>query len=215
MIKHTLFVATAFLLLLLAFGCKNTPSDNQEKSTVYPVIKADSIHGFEGCETAGYMALSDTTREFVYQKYLIRIKDRQGEPGEKIDIVLLPDSIRLSLPAVGEGYFSGLAYGHFFVDIGTAPDLRELVLYRIQPDGIFQVYQTKYYPEPAPFVSGNGGIWFYAPIEEGDMVMMPDCPDREKWIKDGLRVGYGQRIIYDLKVRMLTRKSEYVCVPLQ
>lgn len=215
MTKHTLLVAAAFFLLLFALACKNIPSENQEKNIAYPVVKADSIHGFEGCEMAGFKALSDTTREFVYQKYLIRVKDRQGEPGEKIDLVVLPDSIHLGLPAEEEGYFSGLAYGHFFVDIGTGPDLRELVFYRIQPQGIFLVYRTKYYPEPAPFVSGNGGVWFYAPIEEKEMTKMPDCPDREKWLKDGLRVGYGQRIIYDLKDRMLTRKSEYVCVPLQ
>jgi len=213
MIKHIPFAAVTLLLCLLVVSCKNTPS---EKSVVYPIEKNDSIVGFKGCLTAGFRASSDTAREFIYQKYLIKARTQDGFPGERIDVITLPDSIRQMLPVDDNGSFAGMAYEHIFIDAGTAPDLRELVLYRIRPEGVISmVFRTKYYPDPAPFVSENGNLWFYAPIEESDMVKTPDCPDKEKWVKDGLRVGYGQRVLYNLTDRMLTRKSEYVCVPLQ
>ncbi|MBL7774606.1 MAG: hypothetical protein JNK89_01310, partial [Saprospiraceae bacterium] len=44
---------------------------------------------------------------------------------------------------------------------------------------------------------------------------MPNCPDREAWEKKGLRVGFGQRYMYHMANRGLTRKSEFVCAPLQ
>lgn len=216
MIKHTPFVAATLLLALLVVSCKNSPSDNSEKNVTYPIERNDSIVGFKGCLVAGFKASSATEREFIYQKYLIKARNQEGFSGERIDLIVLPDSARYMLPVDDNGAFSGMAYDHIFIDAGTAPDLRELVLYRIKPGGVISmVFRTKYYPEPAPFVSENGSLWFYTPIEEKDMVKIPDCPDKKKWVKDGLRVGYGQRALYNLTDRMLTRKSEYVCVPLQ
>jgi len=216
MTKHILICVTASLALW-AMACKNNASpDAKAPDITYPYEKPDSLLGFEGCMVAGYRALSPTEREFIYQDYSIKIADKENAPGENIEIVLDSIGKTLSVPAsTEEGYFQGMARGHFFVDIGTAPDVREIVLYTVTEGKLMQAYRTNYLPAEPPFISANGGFWFYTPIAESDMLQVPDCPDKEKWVKDGLRVGYGQRCVYNLVNRMLTKKSEYVCVPLQ
>ncbi|MEQ1745792.1 MAG: hypothetical protein ABMA02_10220 [Saprospiraceae bacterium] len=214
--SFTLFAPALVAILLLA-SCKNSaPTDPKKANITYPYEKPDSIVGFKGCQMAGFSSKSAENREFRYQDYVFVVTDRKDEPGEKIGIVFNSDTTRrLEIPATEEAYFMGVANNHFFMDRGTGPDVRELVFYRFQAGEVYLVYRTNYYPEPAPFVSTNGALWYYAPIEEKDMIKIPDCPDREKWLKEGLRVGYGQRVLYNLNERMLTRKSEYVCVPLQ
>ncbi|MBK9338418.1 MAG: hypothetical protein IPM98_18530 [Lewinellaceae bacterium] len=217
MTKNILSGLTALLLTLLAFACKNnTPADAKASGMTYPFEKPDSIFGLEGCAMAGFRAFSDTTREFYYQNFRIKVTDKSGEPGQIIQVVLDSTNQTLDVPASTEaGFFSGAARDHFFVDIGTTPDARQMLIYNIRDGALLQTYRAEYLAAEPPFISTNGAFWFYAPIEESDMLKMPDCPDKEKWVKDGLRIGYGQRYIYNLVNRMLTRKSEYICAPFQ
>ena len=55
----------------------------------------------------------------------------------------------------------------------------------------------------------------FARIEESDMIKVPDCPDKAKWEKEGAKVIYGQLCLYNIVQRSLTKKSEYICVPLK
>lgn len=181
----------------------------------YPFEKPDSLFGYEGCLMTGFRAYSPTEREFVYQDYTIRVKDKADGVGQNVE--LMRDSARVfTLPVSSEeGFFQGAARNHLFFDVGTGPGIRQILLYSVKENDVFQVYRADYLPDVQPFVSSNGGFWFYAPIEESEMVKTPDCPDKEKWLKEGLRVGYGQRCVYNLMDRMLVKKSEYICVPLQ
>jgi hypothetical protein len=217
MTKHILFGSTALLLAFLAFSCKNnTPENAKTPEMTYPFEKPDSIFGLKGCEMAGFIATSKTDREFVYQNFKIKVKDNENTPGENIGIGPDSNGLVLRLPISEEGnFFQGATRNHFFVDQGTGPDIRKMLIFNIKPDAILQVYQAEYLAAEPPFVSSNGGFWFFMPIEESELLQVPDCPEKEKWVKDGLRVGYGQRCIYNMVTRMLTRKSEYICVPLQ
>ena len=64
-------------------------------------------------------------------------------------------------------------------------------------------------------VNGNGNVRFYMPTEESEVIKIPKCPEKAKWEKDGLKVVYGQLCLYNLVQRSLTRKSEYMCIPLK
>lgn len=216
--KNSAIYAAALLAALAVVACKNNPSAPAEMpgaNMAYPFEKPDSMFGYEGCLMTGFRAYSPTEREFVYQDYTMRVKDKADGVGQ--DVELMRDSTRIfSLPVSNEaGFFQGMARNHLFFDVGTGPGIRQLLLYSVKENDILQVYRTDYLPDVPPFVSSNGGLWFYTPIEESEMVKMPDCPDKEKWLKEGQRVGYGQRCVYNLVDRMLVKKSEYICVPLQ
>ncbi|MCS7035419.1 MAG: hypothetical protein RMJ33_12590 [Saprospiraceae bacterium] len=209
------------LLVLLAWACQSskTPDKKADKPPVevtFPYEKADSLLGFEGCDKGLYRADSAESFEISYGVYRVQVKNNSDAPGQEIVAIIDSTGRRLTFPPLDEGgYFQGKWRNFFFVDLGTAADVRKLNVYKEEGGLLYQVHQTEYLPHEAPLVSASGSLWYYAPIEEANMREKPYCPDAEQWRKDGLRIGYGQRCLFDLTQRMLVRKSEYTCVPLQ
>ncbi len=209
------------LLALLIWACQSDkkPSAQADKPAVevsYPYERADSVFGFQGCDKGTYRADSAGSFEMIYGAYRVQVKDRENAPGQEITIIIDSTGQRLMLPPLDEGgYFQGKWRNHFFVDLGTAPDVRKLNVYKEENRGLYQVFQTEYLPHEVPLVSTTGSLWFYGPIKAEDMREKPICPDAEQWRKQGFTIGYGQRCLYDMAQRMYVRKSEYTCVPMQ
>lgn len=209
------------LLALLVWACQSgkTPDKKSDRPAIevtFPYEKADSLFGFEGCDKGLYRADSAEAFEIYYGVYRVQAKYNPDAPGQEIVAIIDSTGQRLAFPPVDEGgYFQGKWRNFFFVDLGTAPDVRKLNIYKEENGILYQVHQTEYLPHEAPIVSVTGSLWYYSPIEEADMQEKPNCPDAEQWRKEGLRVGYGQRRLFDLQQRMLVRKSEYTCVPRQ
>ncbi len=207
------------ILTAMAVGsCKNKATETQsETAGDAPVMleeKTDSLMGFEGCSRAGFKMLSPQVHEFKYQYYTFRITTKE-DGAESIDVRIDSTGRRFKVPDVEPTYFRGAARGHFFVDVGTAPGIRELIVYSLTRETLSQVYRTQYLLEEPPFVHENGNLWFYVPVPEGEVTKEPNCPDKAAWLKKGLKVGYGQRYLYNMVERGLTRKSEFICAPLQ
>ena len=224
--KNLLFLAAAAILTFALNFCKNTPlpegqtivSENtpaetqSQPNTPLPAGKSDSLVGFKGCERAAWSPVSATSDEFIYQHYIVKKIRIANNPGEWVT-VLLRDSAQASfvVPMPTSGYFYGITRNKLFVDVGTGPDGRELLVFDI--DKKIELHRTPYYGDPQVIQSDR--LHYLLPAEEKDVTKMPDCPDKEQWVKDGLRVGYGQRCIFNLSQRTLTRKSEWACVQLQ
>jgi len=217
-----LFAAAAILTLALSF-CKNTPlpegqtivSENTPTETQpaapLPTGKSDSLIGFRGCDRAAWSPLSRTADEFIYQHYIVKKTQIANNPGEVVTVLRDSGRVAFTVPMPTNGYFHGIIRNKLFVDAGTGPDNRELFVYDI--DLMAELFRTPYCGEPQIIESSR--LHFLLPVMENDVTKMPDCPEKEQWLKDGLRVGYGQRCIFNLAQRSLTRKSEWTCVPLQ
>lgn len=218
MTKQTLVYFTVLLTAITVSNCKNKATENQSKSSGDAAVmlpeKTDSLMGFEGCSRAGFKMLSPQVHEFKYQDYTFRITNKE-DGAESIEAVLDSTGRRFKVPDVEPTYFRGAARGHFFVDVGTAPDVRELIVYSLTRESLSQVYRTQYLLEEPPFVAESGSLWFYVPVPESEVAKELNCPDKADWLKKDLKVGYGQRYLYNMVNRGLTRKSEFICAPLQ
>ncbi len=214
-------VVVATLLACFSWACQSEKKPKSQETApavevTYPYEKADSLFGFQGCDKGRYRADSAGSFEIDYSIYRVQVTEQKDAPGQRIVVVIDSTERRVFFPPLDEGgYFQGKSGNHFFVDLGTGPDVRKLNVYKEENGELYQVFQTEYLPQEAPFVSPTGSLWFYGPIEEADMQEKPACPEAEQWRKEGLRVGYGQRRIFDIKQRMYVRKSEYICVPRQ
>lgn len=219
-----LLLASAAMLLTLTF-CKNTPlpegqtvvSDNPSvaagngPAVQLPMGKLDTMAGIQGCEVATWSPLTANSEEFIYQHYTVKIVNNQDQPGQQITVVRDSGRADFIVPMPENGYFNGVCRNKMFVDAGTGPDGRMLFVYDL--DRMSQFFQTPYCGDMK--ILHDDRLYFMVPVDEKEVTKMPDCPEKEQWQKDGLRVGYGQRCIFNFVIRTLTRKSEWACVPMQ
>lgn len=199
----------AILLTLALVACKNDkPAEQAATTAELPPPKNDSLVGFKGCERAGFLAINSTTQEFKYQHHKFRIIDSETSPGDRIEAYIDTLNLLAKVPDVEPTYFKGFSRGHFFVDIGQDPEVREVIVYSLVKGVLSQVYRTPYMVIDTPFVA-NGSFWFYRPIEQSELPEGFECPEE---LKDQ-NVIYGQRYLYHMDNRGLTRKSEFRCAP--
>lgn len=215
MMKNTLVYVSVFFLALTILACKTKGEQGENSKANLPAMRTDSLVGFEGCNRAGFKAISENVFEYKYQYYTFRTTIKE-DGAELIEFTI--DTIGKKFAKVSDlepTYFRGCVRGHFFVDIGTAPDVREMIIYSLQNGVMSQVYRVPYLVKYPPFIASNGQFYFFRPVDEAEVSTMPECPDKEAWLEKGLKVGYGQRYMYNLVNRGLTRKSEFVCASLQ
>jgi hypothetical protein len=221
--NFSLLAVVASLIITLTF-CKNTPlpegqtvvSGNTPSEIPAPLAtppagKTDTLHGFKGCEKASWSVLAPNLEEFVYQHYTVRVSRNEEKPGEQITVGRDSGRADFVIPMPDDGYFKGVARNKLFVDAGTGPDGRELFIFDL--DKKTQYYRTPYCGEPEVYQYEK--LYYLVPVEEKEVLKMPDCPEKESWKKNGLSVGYGQRCLFNLRIRSLTKKSEWACVPKQ
>lgn len=212
--KKVLLYASVVAMAGMSIFCKNnssgTAGETQAAKEIWPE-RTDSLAGAKGCERAGFRATSATEREFTYQHELIRVTDRSDAPGQQIRIFAL-DSVGKEFEVNDEGaiYFNGVARNHLLLSVGSVLNNREIIIYNMGRPA--KVYQSAYYGEIE--VTSNGNVRFLLPIEEKDMLKVPECAEKEEWTKAGKKIGYGQVCLYSLTNRSLTQKSEYQCVAL-
>jgi hypothetical protein len=219
-----LFVLTAgtALLLTLAF-CKNTPlpegqtmvSENtpiaSAPETPVQMSSRDSVAGFEGCDRATWSPLTTNSEQFIYQNYTVKITRNPNKPGDNITVKRDAGRADFVVPTIENAHFKGVSRNKLFVESGTGTDDRHLYVYDIDKRLMF--FDTPYCGEIQ--IVHSDRLYFMMPVVQEEVTRIPDCPEKEQWIKDGLQVGYGQRCIFNLLQRSLTRKSEWACVPVQ
>lgn len=222
--KNFVSIAAGTALLFTLVFCKNTPLPEGQKmvsdkaptdtsSVGYvPTGKKDSVPGFPGCDKATWSSPAPNSDEFIYHHYTVVVTRNADGAGEQITVKRDSGRADFIIPMPEEpGYFYGICRNKLFVDAGTGPDGRQLIIFDL--DRTLQYFSTPYCGDLQ--IVHSDRLYFMKPVAESEVEKMPDCPEKEQWIKDGLRVGYGQRCIFNLLQRVLTRKSEWACVPMQ
>ena len=212
------------LLALFFLSCNNPGAGPESKTanggktgantaadTTAFSVPRDTLVGFKGMDRCGYTRSASGEHEFTYRHYSIKTNDLKDEPGQSISIMNLDTKSGFSIPSGLNGFFAGISQDVLFVDIGTGPDNREMVLFSLKT--MKPVLKSRYVGDPE--VLDNGKMWYMKPADEKTITKMPDCPDRGEWEKQGLRVGYGQVCVYSLTANTELRKMEWRCVPLQ
>ncbi len=230
MTKRILLYIPVVVLGILLLACKNKNESTETANVTAPGVgagerpqgsggqtmlpeKIDTAFGLKGCDRAGFRNIKDKIREFTYDGYRVRLVKRDNEAGENIEVIIDSTGRSLLVPNVEATYFAGGAFGHIFVDIGSDPEVRDILVYNLKRGSLAQVYRERYCVAGETFVSSNGGLWFYCPVDEMVVNKKPECPEQAEWLNKGLKVGYGQKYLYDLLNRGLTRKSEFICLP--
>lgn len=211
--KHVLFYATTILLTSSLLFCQNNATPGSA-SEALPAERPDSLFGIKGSYRAGFKPISKTERDIVYQDFTVNVKDKEDGKGQDIKI-LRADSTGTVVDTWNiiheePTYFLGSARGQVFMEEGTGPENRKIVIYHAQRRAL--MFRWPFCGEME--VTANGNLRFYTPVEESEVTKMPECPDKEKWEKEGKKVVYGQLCLFSLVQRSLTKKSEYICMPL-
>lgn len=209
--KHVLLYASVLLIAGASVFCKNkSAAAATEVSQVIPADRPDSLYGYPGCDVAGFHAISATEREFIYQDFKVHIGPNPigGE-----DIHAIPmDSTKGDLKIIHEGpsYFKGVSHGQLLIEEDKGADApRELAVYQFERKAL--MFRMAFCGDIQ--IASNGNLRFFTPVEEADVTNMPECPEKEEWAKKGMGVMYGQRCLFSLTNRTLTKKSEYTCLP--
>jgi hypothetical protein len=206
-----------FLPLFIAFAlvtCKNQASSGGQKaeSATYPSAPIDTAYGFNGCDRAQMVIKSPTEVELTYHHYMVTLTTKPDEPGEEVKLTPREEGqITYNLPMQENSYFVGINRDKAFIDSGTGPDGRQLLVWDIpKRKGLLQMMYTD-----TVLITSSGRMWFFEPVDVSVIDSLPACPQKAEWEAGGLGVGYARRCLYNLEDGSLTKKSEYKCVPLQ
>lgn len=168
----------------------------------------DTMFGYKGCERAGMYRFPTGDREFVYQKYNIRI----GKPavnsikGEKITVTTKDGGTPWEVPVPNDSHFGGYYREHMILNVGPESSKPELIFIDVKDKRAS--YRSA--AVDTAYVLGNK-FWFHVPIEESEVRKVPECPEKSEWEQKGLKTGYAQLCLYDFTNGSVTMKSEYKC----
>lgn len=201
------FIPALLLVAVFSF-CKNQSSSSTAPPPDPVVVRNDTVMGFEGCDRASIKVVKPDLTEFIYQNYTVQVAPKTDGPGEVV-VVKYTNTLSslFTVPMPDAGYFHGMWADYMFVDAGTGPDGREITIFNLKDKT--REYTSAYCD--TLMVLPDGKLWFYVPGKEDEMKEKPDCPQQAEWASKGLGVGYGQRTVYNLRTRSLTRKSEWKC----
>jgi len=203
---QTNFLLACGVTALAMLACTNDkPASGQSENL--PPPNPDTLVGIRGTDNCGYSPRSKDTTDFFYQKYKVSIVRTPGTPEQVVSVSdqAGQDPFMLKL---GDDYtFMGLSRDFVFFSQGTAPDIRQIIIYNIEER--IPIFQETYCD--SLFLSSNGKLWFWTPIDKSAVRELPACPDSAQWVKDGLDCGYAQRRMFDPVSNSLVAKSEYIC----
>ena len=208
----------ANLLFVTLLGCKDAPKTaaTQPKSEtpavpipattpVAPVaaVAKDTTIGIKGCETAKFDG-----KTYNYASTKVTVKSLDDSPDEIIEVngTVIPNK------KDGAASFAGVYKNFLFIDDGTSTNGRILRIWGIKEKKV--LFQTAY---EGDLSLTNDKVKFIQPIDLTKVKLSKpvNCPDKAKWEKAGLGVGYGMPHQYDLAKLSATPAGDIVCFSMQ
>jgi hypothetical protein len=208
----------ANLLFVTLIGCKDAPktvaTDAKPATPTVPAppatpvaptvsVAKDTTIGIKGCETAKFDG-----KTYAYATTKVTVKSSDGNAGEIIEVngTVIPNK------KDGAASFAGVYKNFLFIDDGTGPNGSTLSIWGIKEKKV--LFQTAYEGELS--LAGDK-VKFIQPIDLKVVRLSKpvNCPDKAKWEKAGLSVGYGMPHQYDLVKLSATPAGDIVCFSMQ
>ncbi len=195
------------LSLFLAFiACKETPKSSTPPTSATtaatkPVVAKDTLIGMEGSSKASMTAANT----YTYPEATVIVKPNSNEVGENINVngVDIKNEDAYS--------FYGVYKNFLFIDNGSGPNGSELLIYGIKEKKM--LFRAHY---EGDLSLSKDKINYLEPMDEAKAkASKPNCPEKAKWLKDGLSVGYGQPMQYDLTTLTPSKIGTVTCFAIQ
>lgn len=217
--------ALATLLAALPSACRrDTRSSGGDSAT------ADSAAGAGGQDAAeeGLLPGTDAPREltagdvrcFVFDRYVVTVRDTSDESGQHIEIAPRPPAPAApacgatspaSRPVPGDAvFFAGLFGDYLFTDQGTGPDARALLVFHL-PE-LRPVASVSYVGRATVERDAGGTLVYWEPIS----ARLPQvCPDSARITAQHLDVAYEEQVRLALVSGTPERTGEIRCTARQ
>jgi hypothetical protein len=208
----------ANLLFVTLLSCKDAPktvaTDSKPATSTAPIpattpvaptvsVAKDTAIGITGCEKAKFDG-----KTYTYASTKVTVKSSDGNAGEIIEVngTVIPNK------KDGAASFAGVYKNFLFIEDGTGPNGNTLTIWGIKEKKV--LFQTAY--EGDLSLAGDK-VKFIQPIDLKTVRLSKpvNCPDKAKWEKAGLSVGYGMPHQYDLVKLSATPAGNIVCFSMQ
>jgi hypothetical protein len=203
--------------LLLAFaGCGERASEEQAPGRE-PSAASVTV-GFAGSEQARIDTSNPHHTCLFYEHYIVVTSEDSVASGEEIRVARLRDGespatacgralsrADLTIDNDDANAFAGLHGDHLFIDEGTGPEPRSLLIYDIPSRKI--VYSASYSP---PISIEQGRLTFFKALNEP--VRGVPCASANEWKAAGSSIGYERRVHVELGTMREVATDSVRCV---
>jgi hypothetical protein len=200
------------ILLLAALctafvACKETPksSTTSTSATTTTTTKAaaakDTLIGMAGCQKASMTG----ENAYTYPEAKVTVKSNSDSVGETINVN------GTDIKNEDAYSFYGVYNNFLFIDNGSGPNGSELLVYGIKEKKM--LFRTHYEGE---LTLNKDKINYIMPMYATKAKFSKvNCPEKAKWEKDGLSIGYGLPMQYDLTTLTPSETGSVTCFPMQ
>lgn len=186
-------------------SCKETPKTPVKVPASTPVVTSkDTLIGMNGCDNAKFDG-----KMFTYPSAKVVVKANPNEEaGESIEV----NGVAITSKVGSAYHFNGVYKNFLFIDDGTGTNGRHLGIWDIQAKKI--IFETPYEGE---LTLVGGKVGFLTPIDLTKVKLSKPiaCPNKAKWEKEGLSIGYGVPHQYDLAKLTDAVAGDIVCFAMQ
>lgn len=163
---------------------------------------------------------SDYALEF--ERYFVRVTSRTDGVGEILRVTRKPDSgaaiwredapVDLTIEEWA-GHFEGLEGDFLFIDSSTSPGPRGLIAFDLAHKK--RVLDTMCLDHPLePVLLGERWLTYLEDLGDWDPEpgeLHPDCPNAQRWVREGMGPGFEEQVWFDLHTLRKTRSGIITC----
>lgn len=173
-------------------------------------MQRDTTVGIKGGDKAQF-AETKLGTTFTYAQAKVTVVPSEDGVGEEIYVVATNQKDTFWIENIEAHHFFGIKQDLLFVDNGTGPNGRSLIIYDLKTRKL--IHEDHY---EADISMKDGKVTYLKPIDTSHMRMSDSvCPDKEKWEKQGLGAGYAEIMTFDLGKKQAIAMGEYSCYPIQ
>ena len=198
-------------LITFLLGSCETPKNGEtiSKKQAFRAMH-DTLIGIKGCELA---KCENTLNGINYSYTQIKVSVIPSEDGVGEEIYIA-DAVKKDtfwIENIEAHHFAGVKQDLLFVDNGTAPNGRSVLIYDINQKKL--LYKRRY---EAELNINENKLNYLTPVDTRRIRLSADvCPNKDKWEKQGLGVGYGKYMAFDLATKEEIELGAYGCYPIQ